>query len=522
MFMSNGRGCTNSRARYLLLTTMVVLGLTIPTMLVAGPAAPTQASITHDPGMGMNTEERTPRARKRHKQQKTKKQRERKKDRRQKTRTRNRNRQRQVDGGSGQPAVLPTGVFPAAAEAAPRAPDGNVSAENRYIVRLNSDAEGPQRAARTMAREIDGVEPTHVYRFVFEGYAALIPPDKLDEVRNDPRVAAVVPDFEVSTAMQTLPTGIRRISAGENSTAGIDGGDEPVDVDVAVVDTAGNDTHEDLNIHAWANCTPSPENADDVGHGTFVGGVIGARDNGVGVVGVAPGARIWNIRVVINRSDGSGTGLASWTLCGLDLITRYATPQADGLGDIEVANFSITSVFEDTSTCLETGTLYHQAYCAAAAAGVTLVAGAGNSDADAAAFVPASYDEVITVSALADSNGVGGVPGAPTSAGPDESLATFSNWGADVDIAAPGVDILSTVPTGSCTHCDPSGYVARSGTSASSPHVAGAAALYLANHPGASPAEVKVAILAAREAVALSNDPDGIDEGVLYVGPGFG
>ncbi len=292
---------------------------------------------------------------------------------------------------------------------------------------------------------------------------------------------------------------------------------------MAVVDTAGNDTHEDLTIHAWANCTPSHENGDDNGHGTVVGGVIGAKDNGVGVVGVAPGARLWNIRVLINWSDGKAYGLTSWALCGLDLITMYATPQADGLGDIDVANVSFGGLFTDTSDCLlDPGALYHQAYCEAVAAGVTVVASAGNSDADAAGFVPASYDEVITVSALADSNGQGGTPGAPTSSGPDESLATFSNWGAAIDIAAPGVAILSTAPTGSCTLCHASDYRSASGTSLSAPHVAGAAALYLATHPDATPAEVKAAILAAREDVALPNDPDGIDEGILNVGAAFG
>jgi subtilisin family serine protease len=127
--------------------------------------------------------------------------------------------------------------------------------------------------------------------------------------------------------------------------------------------------------------------------------------------------------------------------------------------------------------------------------------------------VPATYEEVITVSALADSNGASGGGGPGTIAGPDDSLAGFSNWGSDVDIAAPGVTILSTLP---------GGYGTSSGTSMAAPHVAGAAALYLATHANATPAQVKSALLAARENVALANDPDGINEGVLSVGTGFG
>jgi subtilisin family serine protease len=146
-----------------------------------------------------------------------------------------------------------------------------------------------------------------------------------------------------------------------------------------------------------------------------------------------------------------------------------------------------------------------------------MVVAAGNSSQNAADFVPATYAEVITVSALADSDGQPGGFGPATSSGRDDTLATFSNFGADINIAAPGVDIFSTVPTGTCQFCNPTGYGLLSGTSMASPHVAGAAALYLATHPGASPAQVKNELLATREVVALPNDPDGIAEGVLRV-----
>jgi subtilisin len=399
---------------------------------------------------------------------------------------------------------LTTGRLPAA-EAVATAAHGKLSAEDRYIVLLAESAGNVMSATTDIAAALPGVVPTHVYRNVFPGFAAVIPDDQLDAVRNDPRVAAIAPDDVVYAQAQTLPAGINRIDADLNPTAKIDGIDERVNIDVAVVDTAGNDFHEDLNIWAWANCTDSPVNTDDDGHGTHVGGTIGALDNGIGVVGVAPGARLWNFRVLVN-----GRGLNSWIVCGLDTVTQYATDQGDGLGDIEVANVSISGNGAD-GNCQDDP--YHLAYCRAVAAGVTVVVAAGNDARDAVNTVPATYAEVITVSALADSDGRPGGVGPATSAGPDDSFATFSNFGGEINIAAPGVDILSTVP---------GGYGVKSGTSMASPHVAGAAALYLINNPGAAPAQVKAEIVNNREQTALPNDPDGMAEGVIKVAAGGG
>ena len=91
----------------------------------------------------------------------------------------------------------------------------------------------------------------------------------------------------------------------------------------------------------------------------------------------------------------------------------------------------------------------------------------------------------------------------------DDTFASFSNYGADVDIAAPGVCLETTTNDG--------GYGVFNGTSFSAPLVAGAAALYAASHPGASPADIKAAILDNREPGPIPGDPDGIDEGVLNV-----
>jgi subtilisin family serine protease len=220
------------------------------------------------------------------------------------------------------------------------------------------------------------------------------------------------------------------------------------------------------------------------------------------VVGVAPGARVWPVRVL----NKNGRGTASDVICGIDYVTANA-------GEIEVASMSLGGPGTD-GTCGETNRdAMHQAICASVAAGVTYVVAAGNQSEDAANSVPAAYDEVITVSALADFNGQpGGGAAATCRNDQDDTFADFSNFGADVDLIAPGVCILSTWKGG--------GYNTISGTSMATPHVSGAAALYKANHPDASPAAVKAALQAAGNTnwIWPSQDSDGIQEKLVNVG----
>ncbi len=142
---------------------------------------------------------------------------------------------------------------------------------------------------------------------------------------------------------------------------------------------------------------------------------------------------------------------------------------------------------------------------------MTYVVAAGNDNADAANTVPAAYEEVITVSALADFNGLpGGGAAATCRADVDDTRADFSNFGADVDIMAPGVCILSTYRGRQ--------FATLSGTSMASSHVAGAAALYKSANPAATPAMVKAALQAAGNLDWNDvDDPDGIKETLLNV-----
>jgi subtilisin family serine protease len=281
------------------------------------------------------------------------------------------------------------------------------------------------------------------------------------------------------------------------------------------VDSGVDATHPDLNVAGGADCSGNNNGAlrDKHGHGTFVAGTIGAIDNTIGKVGVAPGARIWSVQVFNN--NGSITDAA--LLCAVDWITAHAST-------IEVANMSLGGRDPATDNCgiaprKKDGDPLHAAICASVVAGVTYVVSAGNDSVDTHTITPASYPEVITVSAIADSDGQPGGLG-PTEPAPpcgpnslpsmsDDTFATFSNFGADVDLAAPGVCVTSTWPGGL--------YAFSSGTSFSAPLVAGAAALYISTHPGAAPAQVRSALIAAAEPGPITGDPDSYREGIVNV-----
>ena len=270
-----------------------------------------------------------------------------------------------------------------------------------------------------------------------------------------------------------------------------------------MIDTGVDLDHPDLNVNRAKakNCALALSADDDNGHGSHVSGTIGALDNGAGVVGMAPGARIWPVKVL----NAAGVGFTSDIVCGIDYVTANAA-------SIEVANMSLGGDGSDDGNCGRTdGDAEHQAICRSVAAGVTYVVAAGNDSADAATSAPAAYDEVITVSALSDFNGLPG-GGAPSTcrADVDDTFADYSNHGADVDMIAPGTCILSTWMNG--------GYDTISGTSMASPHVAGGAALYKATHPTATPAQVRSALQSAGTLDWNDvDDPDPVKERLLDV-----
>lgn len=389
----------------------------------------------------------------------------------------------------------------------------NNKVPGQYIIVLNDDVEDVDGV-------VDGMEKAHglghlvTYKHAIKGFAASISDSELAKVKNDPRVKFVTEDrvvhaYDVSDSRnggsgsgkpgsiqpaQIIPTGVNRINV-ENL------GNQGAGIVVAVIDTGIDTGHPDLagQVVGGINCsTGKPGNyKDGNGHGTHVAGTIAALNNSIGVVGVAPKAKLLAVRVL----DNAGSGTWSSVICGIDWVTANALDK-----NIKVANMSLGGPGSSDNSCGNTDNdALHQAICRSRDAGVTYVVAAGNEGDNASNHVPSAYDDaVITVSALADSDGMFGGSGPNTNYGDyiDDTFATFSNFGTVVDLGAPGVDIRSTWKGGA--------YNTISGTSMASPHVAGAAALYIFSNPDSTWTQIKDAlILNAEPENSGHTDPSG-------------
>lgn len=245
---------------------------------------------------------------------------------------------------------------------------------------------------------------------------------------------------------QQTPWGITRIGAPTawNTTVG-------TGVKVAIVDTGISTSHPDLVVAGGVNTiNPLKGFNDDNGHGSHVAGIVAASNNSSGVVGVAPGASLYAVKV-LNRN---GSGYISDIIEGLDWSISNG---------MDVVNMSL-----GTNSDVQT---FHDAVVRVYNAGITLVAAAGNDGPGANSVdYPGAYSEVIGVAAIDRNN----------------AMASWSSAGPQVDLAAPGVSIYSTYKGSS--------YATLSGTSMASPHVTGVVALRLQLHHGESPAKVAAAL----------------------------
>lgn len=367
---------------------------------------------------------------------------------------------------------------------------GAASSPNRYIVQLAPTAQSAEiEKAAGAAKKTFGGAVGHRYRRAIQGFSITLPANvPMETLYKLPGVILVEPDIKLFLMVQTIPTGIRRINALRSPVADIDGIDKRVDIGVAVIDTGIDLNHPDLNVaggrHFFSENVGASSHSfeddnyqDTDGHGTHVAGIIGALDNTFGSVGVAPGARIWALKVFDDAEEGASTR---------DIIAalEWVIQNAD---QIQVVNISLGGTGTSHS--------FRTAVQNTVAAGVVVFASAGNAAEDVYGAdgifgtsddtIPASFPEVAAVSALADRDGLPGGLGSTSTFGPDDSFANFSNFsasvvsdnpvvspGAAIDLIMPGTFIYSTHLNGS--------YKTLHGTSMASPYAAGLAALYIA------------------------------------------
>ncbi|MFC4735972.1 S8 family serine peptidase [Bacillus daqingensis] len=280
---------------------------------------------------------------------------------------------------------------------------------------------------------------------------------------NHPHVEYVEEDAEVQ-AMQTVPYGVSQVQAPDVHRFGYFG----QGVRVAILDTGIDANHQDLNVYgghsvfsSWPDSNPYIDND---GHGTHVAGTVAALNNSVGVLGVAPQARLYAVKVLDQNGSGSNAGIAQgieWSI----------------LNNMDIVNMSLGGPTDSSILRAYSDYAYNQ--------GLLLIAAAGNSGnasgtGDSVGY-PAKYDSVMAVGAVDANN----------------NRASFSSTGPAVEIAAPGVSIQSTYPN--------NGYRSLNGTSMAAPHVAGVAALLMHYRPNYSAQQVRSVLNNSAQPLGNSN-----------------
>ncbi|MEU1851942.1 S8 family peptidase [Streptomyces sp. NPDC019990] len=413
-------------------------------------------------------------------------------------------RERRLRRMGGLAAVLCVVAFSAVTLPAHAVPEGRIlgagapgSVHGSYLVTLPEGTRASSAAGRALAERY-GVDISHTYGTVLNGYAVRAGERQAALLAADPRVASVVQDTHVRLdrdrhnpppldRTQRNPPSLDRTQRNPPSW-GLDRVDQPTlpldrgytwpgpagaGVTVYVLDTGVRTTHRDFGgraRHGWDFVDGDGVATDAGGHGTHVAGTIAGTAHGL-----AKQARIVSVRVL----DSAGAGTTARVIAGIDWVTRHAKKPA-------VANLSLGGPRNDRLDA---------AVRASIASGVTYTVAAGNYGRPAGLYSPGSVREAITVGAT-DRR---------------DKKPAFSNHGPGLDLFAPGVGITSASAASDTARAT------YSGTSMASPHAAGAAALHLSGHPRATPAQVGRALVAGAATGEVSGRGAGSPDALLRV-----
>jgi subtilisin len=365
----------------------------------------------------------------------------------------------------------------AAGASAQRSAGAASTQTTKYIVVLHDNVVGVDSKIAELGSTL-GIQATYRYHYALKGFAASLTEEQAAALRADSSVQFLSLDTQGSIvaskrikAGETVPAGIRRIESAVGNRI-----QKKSAWAVAISDTGIDLINQpDLNAANGKDCINAEPAQDDNGHGTHVSGTVAAKNQGSGVVGISPGTRVYAVKSF--TSGGSGSEASA--VCGIDWITQNAQSLK-----IKVVNMSwrFFSGGDDGNCGNSNGDALHKAICAMADAGVVPVAAAGNEGNNYVNYRPTSFNEVLTVTAMADNDGRPGGLGGAFCSNTDDQFAGFSSFagagGPDEvhTVAAPGVCVLSTRLGGGTTSL--------SGTSMASPHVAGTVANCL-GHKGA-------------------------------------
>ncbi|MDY6965591.1 MAG: S8 family serine peptidase [Halobacteriota archaeon] len=298
--------------------------------------------------------------------------------------------------------------------------------------------------------------------------------ETIDMLSRNPKIAYIEPDYKVKVLGDSLPWGVDRVDAelvwngtedGHNVTPGRNAGDG---IKVAILDTGIDRDHHDLDENiAGGVCFAGEQNdsktdpeywMDRYGHGTLCAGVIAAEDDEEGIIGIAPNASLYAVKVI----GDNGLGSISDIIQGIEWCVD---------NDIDIASMSLGSKYHSRSLSDTCDIAYESGMLLIAAAGNF---GDGHPDTTEVSY-PAFYDSVIAVGATEEGDGI----------------YYNSSTGSFLELAAPGFGVLSTYPNGT--------YKIINGTSIACPHVTGAAALALASDPTLSNVKVRKWLQATAE-----------------------